>query len=201
MQKKLVIFDFDGVIVDTLPLGFGLYKENNPSITYRDYQEMSYGNFHDGIVEAQAKGYSRPNDYRERYFEGIQTLSSPLKNIVENLSRKYDLAIVSSGVEKTIKNFLEKEGMTNLFFSVLGVETDKSKVVKLKMLAEKYDLNNMVYITDTLGDITEAHETGIKSIGVLWGLHDRETLAQGNPEIIIDDPSQLEETIEKVLNR
>ncbi len=200
MKKKLVIFDFDGVIVDTLPLGFGLYKEVNPMMSYRDYQEMSYGNFHEGMVEAQSKGYNRPADYRERYFAGIQVLPSPLKSVLEKINKKYDLAIVSSGVEATIKNFLEKEGIFNFFFSVLGVETDKSKVVKLTTLSEKYAKNDMVYITDTLGDVLEAHEAGIKSIGVLWGLHDQETLARGNPEIIIGDPVVLEETIEKVLN-
>jgi phosphoglycolate phosphatase-like HAD superfamily hydrolase len=57
-----------------------------------------------------------------------------------------------------------------------------------------------VFVTDTLGDVMEAHQAGVKSIGVLWGLHDRTTLERGKPEVIIDDPSQLEETVERVLN-
>ncbi|MFZ3015756.1 MAG: HAD hydrolase-like protein, partial [Minisyncoccia bacterium] len=58
---------------------------------------------------------------------------------------------------------------------------------------------DVVFITDSLGDILEGNECGVKSIGVTWGLHGRETLKKGNPVAIIDDPRDLEGVINNVL--
>lgn len=76
-----------------------------------------------------------------------------------------------------------------------------SKIIKINSILKKYNIepNDTVFITDTLGDIKEAKECGVKSIAVTWGLHDRETLEKGNPVAIIDDPRELLRVIEKVL--
>ena len=50
-----------------------------------------------------------------------------------------------------------------------------------------------------MGDIIEAEKCGVRSIGVTWGLHGRETLEKGNPVTIIDDPRDLENAINNVL--
>lgn len=122
---------------------------------------------------------------------------------IRNLHGKgYRLVVVTSGSEKNVKAYLERENVIDCFDDILGFDTHKSKVEKFKLLLQKYSLEpyNIVFITDTLGDIIEAHEVGIRSIGETCGLHGRETLERGNPEIIIDDPDVLEETIERVLN-
>ncbi len=50
----------------------------------------------------------------------------------------------------------------------------KSKVEKFRMMEEKYGVrkNDMLFITDTLGDIREADKAGVPTIAVTWGAHD-----------------------------
>jgi phosphoglycolate phosphatase len=204
-KKKLVIFDFDGVIVNTHEVSFALNQATNPHLTEELYSQMSHGNFYSSYESDTPILTFTPNpQFREEYRRGILELVIPevLKKTIINLSKKYHLAICSSAFDQTICDFLEKEELLDFFPDVFGVNVDKSKVVKLKMLVEKYNLEkeDAVFITDTLGDIVEANEAGVKSIGETWGLHNRELLEKGNPEIIIDEMEALEEVVERVLN-
>lgn len=200
MQKKLVIFDFDGVLVESLDLWFRVTQTVSPGLNREEYVAMSHGNYIDAFV---AKNFSYTEESLEEYKNNLLTIAMPLPVhvFIKNHHETYQFAIVSSGRELTIDAFLTKENVREYFTDILGYETHKNKTVKLLDLLSKYgsEAKDAVFVTDTLGDILEANEAGIKSIGVLWGLHDRETLAQGNPEFIIENPTELEKTIEKVL--
>ncbi len=204
-EKQLVIFDFDGVIINTLPFQFELNRELNPHITYEVYKDMSNGNFFDSFQGENAIVKLTPHpQYRKVYRDKVREFDTPLpiQNAIKKFSEKYIVAIVSSGSEEAIEHFLGKKDLNSYFNDILGHETDKSKVVKIKLLLEKYSIaeKDAVFITDTLGDIREGNEVGIKSIGVTWGLHDRETLEKGSPVTVIDDPVVLEKTVETILN-
>ncbi len=54
-------------------------------------------------------------------------------------------------------------------------------------------------ITDTLGDLKEANQTGIKTIAVTWGVHQREKLKAGSPTVIIEEPTDLVNTCNMLL--
>lgn len=203
-KKKLLIFDFDGVIIDTLQLWFGINKEMNPGMTFEDYSSLSHGNFYEKIKSNDLKDPFIPNpNAREIFHEKVRDFDTPepIQSLIKKFSQEYYLAVVSSGSEESISHFLAKEDLLKYFDHILGYQTHKSKVIKLQQLLNHHFISpaHSVFVTDTLGDIFEAHEVGIKSIGVLWGLHDRETLEKGNPEIIIDDPALLEETIKNIL--
>lgn len=200
MQKKLVIFDFDGVLVESLDLWFRVTQTVSPGLSKEEYAAMSHGNYIDALV---TKKFSYTDESLEEYKINLLDIAMPLpvREFIKNHYDTYQFAIVSSGREMTIDAFLAKEGIGEYFSDILGYETHKNKTVKLLDLIFKYgrDSKEAVFVTDTLGDIIEANEANIKSIGVLWGLHDRETLMRGNPEIIVEKPNELEEAIEKVL--
>jgi phosphoglycolate phosphatase len=204
MQKKLVLFDFDGVIVNTLELCFSINRQSNPNMSFEEYAAMSHGNFYKSFEGETPKMKFNPNpSFHDQYHKNIRNLSAPeeIKTIIKDISGWARLAIVSSGGELSIAHFLENEGLSSFFSDILGYETHKSKTVKIKSLLEKYSVlpEDTVFITDTLGDILEGKEAKIQSIGVVWGLHDRETLEKGNPAAIIDNPADLVPAIEKIL--
>jgi phosphoglycolate phosphatase len=205
MSKKLVIFDFDGVIVNTHGVSFPLNQASNPHLTEELYYQMSEGNFFASFEsDTPIITFTPHPNFREEYRKGILLLdmSTVLKQTIISLSQKYNLVVCSSAFDKTIEDFLEKEGLLNFFSDIWGVEVHKSKVFKLQKLLDKYSVakEGVVFITDTLGDILEAHEVGIKTIAETWGLHNRETLEKGKPEVIIDTPEELEEVIENILS-
>lgn len=201
-KKKIVLFDFDGVLVESLDLWFDVTQKNNPTLTKEEYSAMSNGNY---LEAFELKGLTYTDDGLKKYREELLAMQMPkaIRLFIQDNSEKYIFTIVSSGSEVTIENFLAKEGIVKNFSTILGHETHAKKSVKIKNLLELYSIDayNAVFITDTLGDILEAHEAGVRSVGVLWGLHDRETLEKGNPEIVIDSPEDLEKTITSILDK
>lgn len=57
-----------------------------------------------------------------------------------------------------------------------------------------------VMIGDTTFDMELGRSAGAKTIGVTWGYHSRDALEDSGAQIIIDEFSDLDEAIEKVLN-
>ncbi len=202
--KKLVIFDFDGVLVNTLNFSFAIHKNLNNDLTWEKFQDFSNGNFHDGIGKAmKEESYTIPNNWDELYDSNIKklTISDVLNNSIKFLSQTNHLVVVSSSGSNSIANFLVKEKVREYFEDILGADVSRSKIVKINYVLEKYKIKptDAVFITDSLGDILEGNKCGILSIGVTWGTHSRETLSKGNPVAIIDDPRDLVNIIVDVL--
>lgn len=203
-NRKIVMFDFDGVLVNTHDSSFEIHKRKNPHFTWERFQSYSDGNFMDGYLKAVKDGEHIPTEnFPEQYHSNLITLSvhDILSSVVQALAEKYLLVVISSSNGTAIKNFLEKENIVNYFVDILGTDVHLSKIVKINSVLSKYhtEPSSAVFITDTLGDIKEADECRVSSIGVTWGLHGRDRLAKGNPVAIIDDPRELYGAIVNVL--
>ena len=202
--KKLVMFDFDGVIANTIRHSFDKQKGSNPNLTWQRFKDFSNGNFIDGIGKAVEDGHHIiPKDFFGNYNKHIESdiLHNELKDLIMKLAEDNILAIVSSTKDSSIELFLTKENIRSCFSDILGSDVHKSKVVKIQNILSKYNIapKDAVIITDSLGDVLEASECGVASVAVLWGIHERETLEQGNPAKIIDNPSDLLNAVKEVL--
>lgn len=199
---KLIIFDFDGVFVNTLPIAYAINTEVNDDLSLEEYRSFYEGNIHQALRSDGLKKNYHP-EFAARYQDLARELTIPdaLKECVKNLSENYILTIVSSTTTDPIEQILSREGVREYFKDILGGDVAASKVKKITMLLEKYksDPVKTVFITDTLGDIKEAHACSVPVVAVTWGFHSRETLLKGNPEKIIDQPSDLEQIILRVL--
>lgn len=201
-SKKLVMFDFDGVLVDTLLVNHCIYQEVNSNLSLEEFKTFYHGNKFKAVRFDGSSRNEHPNRC-ERYDYHTRELRIPelIRNVVKDLTSDYILSIVSSTHASSISRIINRDGVGEYFEDILGVETDKSKVKKINMLLHKYgiDPSDSIYITDTLGDIYEARESNVSSIGVLWGYHDKETLERGNPVALIDNPESLITAIKNVL--
>ncbi len=199
-NTKLVIFDFDGVLADTLEPIFAINEEVKPDLSLEEYKSFFEGNIHEAIASGKKKSIP---DFDERFRARTRELGvrEVFKKILHDLSLKYTLVIVSSSSSGIIKEILDRSSVANLFADIYGSDVNKNKIVKIKMLLEKYKINpeNTIFITDTLGDVYEASECNIKSIAVTWGFHTTKTLLRGNPFAVIDNPDDLIPTIESIL--
>lgn len=203
-NKKLIMFDFDGVLVNTLPMAYEIHKEKNPHFSWDSFKSLSDGNFHEAYSRMLEDGkHVHPENYPEDYNKNLITLTIEdiLHDAVLALASEYVLVIVSSTSNSFIESFLKKENLFECFAGIYGFDFDKSKVIKIKSILEKYKIlpQNTVFITDTLGDIKEANECNVPTIGVTWGLHTKETLKKGKLIDIIDNPQDLVPTIKNVL--
>ena len=198
---KNLIFDFDGVIADTFDVNWALSQEHDETATMEDFLAH-----HDGNVFAEPRIKFDPARVHLFYAEYFKRLHpSHIENSKDSLRRLgklYNLFIISSNSEAAIVNVLERAGVAGLFTRIMGEETHKSKIEKFKMLMDQYDIatTNTVFVTDTLGDIHEAHKVGIRIIAETFGFHNRERLSLGKPFKIVDSWKEIEETVRDMDN-
>lgn len=196
---KAIIFDFDGVIHDTLELCFNINKLIFPKITLKKYKDFLNGNFYEN-VKVTEKTSKKFLELQNDKFKELK-IEREIKNELIKIKNKFDLFIISSNSEETLNNYFENNDILHIFKEVLGMESHKSKLVKFRQLMEKYDLNkdNCIFVTDTLGDILEANKAGLKTIAVDYGYHEKERLEQGNPLMILSDFKEILPAIDGLL--
>jgi phosphoglycolate phosphatase len=182
MNKKVIIFDMDGVLFDSQKSSDDYFLGKFPTMTRNDMMEILCGNFyeeyekikqyHKPISETDQEKESRIKIYHEA--KEKSDLFPGIKDLIEKLHQTGNiLAINSSANEKNCNVLLEKNGIKGCFDFIGVAEVSKSKVEKFKMIEEKYGVskNNILFVTDTLGDIREADKAGINTIAVTWGAH------------------------------
>jgi phosphoglycolate phosphatase len=194
---KVVIFDFDGVLVDTFDFARRINNEiRNVSLSEDDYRALFLGNFYASAGQDPAEKITEPTPFFTAYTAELLK-TSPIVGIREVLVSLQQsgchMVIVSSSLDSAISDFLEKEKLSGYFSGIYGASVSKSKVYKLRKVLEDYSVRSeeVVFVTDTLGDIREAGEVGIASIAVTWGYHSPQTLAEGQPSAIVDAPAAL----------
>ena len=200
-MKKLLLFDFDGVVVDTLEMVLGVQKDLGRATTAEEYVKLFHGNIFKNLETAQSRQYTTAdqaaffNLYEPRLLELV-----PVPGMIETisaLSTKFTLAIISSTTNSPIQKYLKRYDLDGCFSSIYGADVDKSKVAKIQLsLAEHATApEDTVYITDTTGDIKEARVAGVDSIAVTWGFHDQTTLAHSTPRYVVNNPGELNQAI------
>ncbi|OGI57116.1 hypothetical protein A3B85_03230 [Candidatus Nomurabacteria bacterium RIFCSPHIGHO2_02_FULL_37_13] len=198
---KLILFDFDGVLIDTFIISLKISREVNKKMSLNLFRSIFNGNIYDSLKN-NTKVKQHP-EFFKLYEKQSRKLEIPkkLKDLICKLSKNYTLAIISATPSTLIATILKQANVFKYFSDILGGDIHTSKVVKNKMLLEKYKIEpkDAVFITDTTGDILEARECGIESIAVTWGFHEKETLQKEKPFKIVSTPEDLEKAIEEIL--
>lgn len=207
MQKtKLIIFDYDGVLVDTFPLAcsayYAIFKEfnikNNVSTEqFRDFFEV------DWTKNLAVLGISKKKDIEkcELIFRGIVAdpnrsvkIYPKIEPVLKELKNKgYKMAVLSNNYEDIIKTHLEKNKILHYFDRIVDAKygLKPSPVGILKLLAEmKLKPEETVMIGDMDGDILTAKNAKLKkAIGVSWGFHNHKKLKDA--DVIINTPLEI----------
>lgn len=204
VSQKIVLFDFDGVIVNTFELCLGLGQRMYPDLNPDSYRDFSNGNIYDLIAEREkVKPRVEHFDYFTEYTPKLMK-HAPVKGIgavLHALAGKHPLIIVSSTIESPIQDYLSMHNLSKYFAEILGSDHEKSKAKKIRDVLARYKVKpqDVVFVTDTLGDIREALVAGVKTVGVTWGWHPRATLMKGSPDAIVERPDLLLAAIESQL--
>jgi HAD superfamily hydrolase (TIGR01509 family) len=197
--KPTLFFDFDGVLCDstgTLEEYFIQKHKFTKESLQKSFEKNIYENKQiSEIIENEKEeldNHFLTNINKHHFFKGA-------KESITYFKQSFDLFIVSSAPTQNIIEHLSHINAQNDFKEILGGDFERSKKKKFEYLIQKYNLKkeNIIFITDTLGDILEANAVGIKTIGVTWGVHFKETLNQGKPFAIVESFEELKERIEK----
>lgn len=213
IKNKLIIFDLDGVILDSIKFTEEVMMAKYPTLTRDKMRDMLRGNFYEEmdkfkvnnkpIVETEEEKKARQDKYAQS--KSMAPLYDGIKDFLPRLKgQDFKLVINTSAAERNAVPPLKNSGIFELFDLVAAKELSKSKVEKFKIILDKYSLApaQVLFITDTIGDLQEAHTAGIPTVAVTWGAHDRELFeiernkgTFNNFASIVDSVSELENFI------
>lgn len=178
---KLVGFDLDGTIADTLPMCIVAFQKAlrpyiNGSLTEEEIAR-TFGLNEEGMIKQLVKDDWKQalNDFYTQYreihtmcphpFEGLKELINELK------SRKLIVVLITGKGKESCDITLRQFGMENYFdFIATGSPEKNIKAEILQNVRNKYDLqpDEMVYIGDAVSDITACNEVGIQCLSAGW---------------------------------
>jgi phosphoglycolate phosphatase len=202
---KLLMIDFDGVFVDSFELSYAAsMKSNDKEVSRDEYRTWFHGNIFEHFDVAKQMKKTKPSaedTFFKLYTPALMEVApvEGMKELARELAERYPLSLVSSTINAPLRRYLHLHDMGQFFDTILGGDVHTSKVFKINTLKELYQVpsEDCLFITDTLGDIREATKCGVRSIAVSWGFHDKETLKQGEPLMIVDSPDELRQAIER----
>jgi phosphoglycolate phosphatase len=198
----LFLFDFDGVLVDSLDLYADavarcLDRIGTPIVkSTEDYLALFEGNFYESMaargVDLAAFSQAAQEILPRIDYDAMKPFDGLIPVLAE-LQKGRILAVVSSNGARTIRAMLARFGFAPFFQEIFGSDFGFSKREKIDFALQKYRIppEKAFYIGDTAGDIREAHAAGVRSVAVTWGWHSRERLLAANPDYLVDTPAML----------
>lgn len=208
----LIIFDYDGVLADTLDdlLQFGQEACNqlgvNHAVTKDDLNNLEVMSFTtygracevpEHLVDEFVKICL--NRFAEK--KSPPAIFTGLSNVLRYLSVNHRIAIVTTNSSQNINAFLVKHGLDGLIHAVYGVDSPGSKAQKISMvrnrLLENGEQESVFMVGDSLSDVLAAKEASVTSIAVTWGHQSLENLLRAKPDYVVSSPHDLIEVIEQ----
>ncbi|MBC8495206.1 HAD family hydrolase [archaeon] len=189
---KVLIFDFDGVIINEYQKDYEAYLNIYPDLTHEHYKDLFEGNFRSKADTLLGEGNSGNAEKEYGLHVSTVKIKESVKSILRNFSKDYTIGVISSAVEKTLNDCIDNNDFKGFSF-IYGFETNRLKTEKFKMVFEKFNVKpeECLYITDTAGDVREARKVGVKSIALDCGYHERWRLEKAKPMKIISSFEEL----------
>lgn len=217
VMNKLVIFDLDGTLLDTLgdltdSVNFAITSCEHAARTVDEVRTF-IGNGTKKMIERALGGdagkqliaaciakfaahYKDHYNVKTRAYDGVRHCIAMLH---EN---GVSVGVVTNKLHD-ISVSLCREHFGDVFDRVIGDlpglerKPDPSKV--LKMMSE-LDCGSAIMVGDSDVDVMTAKNAGIPCVAVSWGFNSRERLIAAHPEYIVDSVEELERKLFELLN-
>lgn len=208
----LIIFDFDGVLADTLDdlVRFGQEVCTGLGVKHivrkedlSNLESMSFASFGRACEVPE----HLVDEFVQRCLKRFAEKKSPpaifsgLSTIVRSLSIHNTIAIVTTNSSQNVHVFLAEHGLSGCIHAIYGVDSPGSKAEKISFARNVYSSgttpDSIFMVGDSLSDIRAAKEAAVTSIAVTWGHQSVDYLLSGDPDYVVNLPHDLIEIIEK----
>lgn len=198
---SLVMFDYDGVIVDSLDLFTSVFisscRDNGfLEVSTREdmmalFEENVYTAMsHYGLSAETIDNILKTFESRSTKYSDQLKLFNGMGDALKKISESSKVFIITSNVSGIPERVLQRNGIT-CYEEVIGADKEKSKIKKIRKTIEQYPLLCPYYVGDTKGDIIEGKTAEARTVGVAWGWHGADRLREANPDYLVYNPEEL----------
>lgn len=203
-MRKIIIFDFDGVLADSVQVVFKMNQEAvasiNKTLTMEEYVSCFEEHvnkrlaelFHLTEEEKEMLVGVKENLFPQYYNMHTIKLFNFAKELVLEAGTLGELWIISSSPSDLIKQVLEPYGLVGSFTKIIG-QNSKAKNIILENEIKGMKEGEVFFITDTTGDIKETRKipTKILTLAVTWGFHSATLLESEKPDLLVYQPEEI----------
>ena len=212
MNNKLVIFDLDGTLLNTIgDLAAGcdqmLRMRDLPTHTFEDYCSFVGNGIMRLVERALPEELRTPEyvaaarrDFVAYYIDHIDLYTHPYDGIVELVEelqlKGVKLAVASNkfqaGTDKLIKKFFPTTDFVMICGNREGVPLKPdTALVDLILDTAGVERQRCIMVGDSAVDILTAERVGIHSVGVSWGFRSLTELQEAGAEYIANSVAEL----------
>lgn len=199
---RAVIWDMDGVIVDTAPYHFSAWQEafqkRGTKYTEEDFLR-NFGRRNDAIIrnilgggisqsELDTISEEKEEDFRKKVRQNIKPLPGAIKLMKLLIEHGFKMALASSAPIKNIKIQTEGLGISDWFQSIISSEDvteGKPSPQSFLLSAQRLGANpkNCVVIEDAVAGVTAAKRAGMRCLAVT-NTHPKRNLMEA--DLVVD---------------
>jgi phosphoglycolate phosphatase len=209
---KLIVWDFDGTLADSLPAAVAIFNRLSAEMRFKPVTDL-----------AAARGMSTRQFLRQhgislwrlprlvRKFHAAAADHADELKLAAGMSGALDeiaasgvrLGVLSSNREDNIRRCLRANGAEGHFAFVVGYPRlfGKGKALRRIMRAERLSRDEVLYVGDELRDVEAAKKAGVKVVAVTWGFQTADILRTGKPDFLASTASELVDLIGRGLER
>lgn len=211
-MKKIVIFDLDGTLLNTLDdladsTNYALSKFGYPTRTIEEVRQFVGNGVAKLIERAIPDGKNNSNFekclsiFKENYAQNMYNKTAPYNGIIEMLSnlksKGIKIAVVSNKFDLAVKELCKKyfEGFIDFAAGENEAQGIKKKPAPDTVISVLNEFNfaseDAVYVGDSDVDIMTAKNSHMPCISVTWGFRDEKFLLKSGATILINTPSEI----------
>lgn len=211
-MKKIVIFDLDGTLLNTLDdladsTNYALSKFGYPTRTIEEVRQFVGNGVAKLIERAIPDGKNNPNFekclniFKENYAQNMYNKTAPYNGIIEMLSnlksKGIKIAVVSNKFDLAVKELCKIYFDKYIDFAAgeneaLGIKKKPAPDTVISVLTEfNFAPEDAVYVGDSDVDIMTAKNSHMPCISVTWGFRDEKFLLKSGATILINAPSEI----------
>jgi phosphoglycolate phosphatase len=202
--ENVIVFDFDGVLADTLDEMLHIVRLVCDSLGYpcepspADLNALNKMEFAElgkqlGIPE------QREQEFVEQTFRLFGARPVPprifpgMREVVLELAGENKIGILTGNAFQVVDRFLETNELSTAIAIVQSAEAPGNRSMKLKRIISQLGgpARSVYLVGDAVSDVQVARESSVTSIAVTWGHQSEAKLRSVNPDFLVHTPQEL----------